>query len=31
MENYLEQNPNVIKNIDSYLKNKMIESEFKAS
>lgn len=31
MENYLEQNPNVIKNIDSYLKNKMIESEFKES
>jgi hypothetical protein len=31
MEDYLEQNPNVIKNIDSYLKNKMIESEFKVS
>ena len=31
MEDYLERNPNVIKNIDSYLKNKMIESEFKVS
>ena len=31
MEDYLEQNPDVIKNIDSYLKNKMIESEFKMS
>ncbi len=31
MEDYLEQNPNVIRNIDSYLKNKMIESEFKVS
>ena len=28
MEIYLEKNPNVIKNIDSYLKNKMLESEF---
>lgn len=29
MEAYLEKNPTVIKNIDSYLKNKMLESEFK--
>ena len=28
MEIYLEKNPNVIKNIDSYLRNKMLESEF---
>jgi hypothetical protein len=31
MEDYLERNPNVIRNIDSYLKNKMFESEFKMS
>ena len=31
MEIYLEKNPNVIKNIDSYLKNKMLESEFELS
>jgi hypothetical protein len=29
MEAYLEKNPSVIRNIDSYLKNKMLESEFK--
>ena len=29
METYLEKNPNVIRNIDSFLKNKMVESEFK--
>ena len=29
MEAYLEKNPNVIRNIDSFLKNKMLESEFK--
>ena len=29
MEEYLEKNPTVIRNIDSYLKNKMLESEFK--
>src|SRR5688572_10977189 len=29
MEAYLEKNPTVIRNIDSYLKNKMLESEFK--
>ena len=29
MEKYLEENPNVIRNIDSYLKNKMLESELK--
>ena len=29
MESYLEKNPNVIRNIDSFLKNKMLESEFK--
>jgi len=29
MEAYLEKNPNVIRNVDSYLKNKMLESEFK--
>jgi predicted Mrr-cat superfamily restriction endonuclease len=29
MEAYLEKNPAVIRNIDSYLKNKMLESEFK--
>ena len=27
MEKYLEENPNVIRNIDSYLKNIMLESE----
>ena len=31
MEAYLEKNPNVIRNIDSFLKNKMLESEFKLS
>ena len=31
MEDYLEDNPNVIRNIDSYLKNKMLESEFKSN
>ena len=30
MEKYLEENPNVIRNIDSYLKNKMLESELKS-
>ncbi|HEX7142269.1 MAG TPA: hypothetical protein VF222_07305 [Nitrososphaeraceae archaeon] len=30
MERYLEEQPNVIKNIDSYLKNKMLESELKS-
>jgi hypothetical protein len=30
MEKYLEDNPNVIRNIDSYLKNKMLESELKS-
>lgn len=29
MEAYLEKNPNVIRNIDSFLKNKMLETEFK--
>ena len=29
MEAYLEKNPSVIRNIDSYLKNKMLETEFK--
>ena len=29
MEKYLEENPNVIRKIDSYLKNKMLESELK--
>ncbi len=29
MEAYLEKNPSVIRNIDSYLKNKMLESQFK--
>jgi len=29
METYLEKNPNVIRNIDSFLKNKMLETEFK--
>jgi hypothetical protein len=29
MAAYLEKNPSVIRNIDSYLKNKMLESEFK--
>lgn len=29
MQAYLEKNPIVIRNIDSYLKNKMLESEFK--
>ena len=31
MEKYLEDNPNVIRNIDSYLKNKMLESELKSN
>jgi hypothetical protein len=31
MEKYLEENPNVIRNIDSYLKNKMLELELKSS
>ena len=31
MEKYLEDNPNVIRNIDSYLKNKMLQSELKFS
>jgi hypothetical protein len=31
MEKYLEDNPNVIRNIDSYLKNKMLQSELKSS
>jgi hypothetical protein len=30
MEKYLEENPNVIRNIDSFLKNKMLESELKS-
>ena len=31
MEKYLEDNPNVIRNIDSYLKNKMLDSELKSN
>jgi hypothetical protein len=31
MEDYLENNPNVIRNIDSYLKNKLLVSEFKSN
>jgi len=31
MEKYLEENPNVIRNIDSFLKNKMLESELKSN
>ena len=31
MEKYLEDNPNVIRNIDSYLKNKMLQSELKSN
>ncbi len=30
MEKYLEDNPNVIRNIDSYLKNKLLELELKS-
>jgi hypothetical protein len=30
MERYLEEQPNVIRNIDSYLKNKMLESDLKS-